>query len=72
MKTKIVECKSNGQQWTGKTSESIIRRVFGRKAYFRQENGLPQGYGQIWEDLPNRGNGWSATSLTGRVKITTD
>lgn len=69
MKTKIRECKTNGRTWTGKTTMSIIRREFGRHAFFHQDNGLPLGFGQIFKNLPNTGSGWSATSLTDRVKI---
>lgn len=69
MKTIIRECKTNGQVWRGKTPESIIRRVFGRKAFFQQDNGLPSGYGQIFRDCGYNSNGWSASSLTGRVRI---
>jgi len=55
--------------WRGRTLESLIRRVWGKKAFFHQDNGLPTGYGQIFKNLPNRGNGWSATSMTGRVRV---
>ena len=72
MKTIIRECKTDGSKWTGRTPETVIRRVFGARAYFRQDNGLPTGYGQIFIDNPNTGNGWSARSVTGRVRIDTD
>jgi hypothetical protein len=67
--TTIRECKSDGRKWTGQSADSIIRRVWGKRAFFQQDSGLPQGFGQIFESLPNTGNGWSATSLTGRVQI---
>jgi len=71
MKTTIRECKSNGHVWTGRTPDSIIRRIWGKGAFFKHDNSLPEGYGQIFEQLPNTGNGWSAASLTGRVRIAT-
>lgn len=74
MKTIIRECTANGRAWTGQKAKSIIRREFGKNAFFCQDHGLPCGpdfrFGQIYESLPNTGNGCSATSLTGRVKIT--
>jgi hypothetical protein len=65
---KIRECKSNGKIWKGHRLDSLIRRVWGKKAFFKEDHGLP-GYGQIFEELPNTGSGWNATSLTGRVRV---
>ena len=75
MKTAIRELNSGrrlGREplvWRGSTAESIIRRVFGKNAFFHQDSGLPIGYGQVFIDNPNTGSGWSARSVTGRVRI---
>jgi len=55
--------------WRGRTLETLIRRVWGKNSFFYQDNGLPRGYGQIFKNLPNRGNGFSATSMTGRIRV---
>ena len=55
--------------YRGRTVATLIRRVWGRDAFFHQDRGLPDGYGQIFRRLPNTGNGWSATSLSGRVRL---
>ena len=70
MKTIIRECKGpNSNVWTGKTRESIIRREWGKRAFFKQDHGLPPGFGQIFIDNGINGNGWSARAATGRVRI---
>jgi hypothetical protein len=71
MKIILRECTGEHRKWTGRTESGVIQRVYGKGAYFIQNYGLPAGYGQIVKDLPNRGNGWSATVLAAHVRIDT-
>jgi hypothetical protein len=41
-------------------------KKFGRNCFFHQDNGLPTGYGQVFEALPQRLGGGNS-SKTGRV-----
>ena len=69
----ITECGGNHRTWTSRhrtTDERTarrraIRKVWGQRAGFWQDSGLPYGYGQIIE--PGGQN--SSRCLTGRVWI---
>lgn len=71
--TTITECYGDRQRHRGKTLRSVIRRVWGRSAFFHQDSGIPRlggtSYGQIFRDLGTSSSGWSATALTGRVRV---
>ena len=68
MKIKIYECKTNGRTWTGRTQESIIRRVWGRRASLHIDNGISHSgciYGQVVEPCKTGG----LNCITDRVGI---
>jgi hypothetical protein len=68
-KVTLIELTGERREWNGRTISGVVQRVFGRGSYFLQNNGLPSGYGQIVRDIPNTGNGWSATVLKNNVRI---
>lgn len=82
MHVTIQELSTNGRRWEYRPRTTLpmvealgrcITRHFGRQAFFEPDSGLPhtedRWYGQIFRSLPNTGSGWSATSLTDRVRV---
>ena len=49
-----------------------LRRHFGPAAGFHQDHGLLPGYGSVIRTLPNTGNGWSASVVIGRARLTVE
>jgi len=77
----IHELTGERRQWTsshrtadeGEATELAVRRQFGRTYGFRQDSGLPRGYGSIVRNLSSRergsGSTRSAEVVIGRARI---
>ena len=54
--------------------EKAVVKLFGKRAFFQQDNGLSSigRYGQIFRSVPNTGSGWRANSVTGRIFVSVE
>lgn len=46
-----------------------VRKLFGARAVWHQDNGLGRDYGQVFEDATSGGESFSASSRTGRARL---
>lgn len=52
----------------GEAQERAIEKHYGRAAFFNPDRDLGLSYGQIFRNVRSS-DGWSATAVTGRVRI---
>jgi hypothetical protein len=57
----------------GEAISRAVHKHFGKRAFFHRDSGIRHGYyGQIFRNITRSGETFTATSVTGRIRVDVD